>query len=107
MKYEEFGFHDKDITNIDKVIESIHELVGIKCDRYYTLLFSVLLIILITIVSDLDLKVCDIDLKRISHLLFLVLLLKVKTVIYVLKYWHGLSLFPINHELHVVLSPTK
>ena len=26
MKYEEFGFHDKDITNIDKVIESIHEL---------------------------------------------------------------------------------
>jgi hypothetical protein len=51
MKYEEFGFHDKDITNIDKVIESMHELVGIKCDRYYTLLFSVLLIILITMVT--------------------------------------------------------
>lgn len=26
MKYEEFGFHDKDILNIDKVIEAIHEL---------------------------------------------------------------------------------
>jgi len=39
MKYEEFGFHDKDITNIDKVIESIHELVSIKCDRI-TLCYS-------------------------------------------------------------------
>lgn len=51
MKYEEFGFHDKDITNIDKVIESIHELVSINCDRCYTLLFSVLLIILIIMVT--------------------------------------------------------
>jgi anionic cell wall polymer biosynthesis LytR-Cps2A-Psr (LCP) family protein len=52
MKYEEFGFHDKDITNIDKVIESIHELVGIKCDRYYTLLFSVL-ITMVTVLIEL------------------------------------------------------
>lgn len=27
MKYEEFGFLDKDVVNIDKVIDSMHELV--------------------------------------------------------------------------------
>jgi hypothetical protein len=31
MKYEEFGFHDKDITNIDKVIESVQVIFILFC----------------------------------------------------------------------------